>query len=88
MPINVTVSWMIITKIMYISDEQHAKNHKFNFPTGQNLCSRGSKPTCSWVETYVLLVMKQCCLSGNAIKKVFHYVANDSKLPSERPFAV
>lgn len=47
MPINVTVSWMIITKIMYISDEQHAKNHKFTFPTGQSLCSRGSKPTCS-----------------------------------------
>ena len=36
MPINVTVSWMIITKIMYISDEQHTKNHKFTFLCGHD----------------------------------------------------
>ena len=36
MPINVTVSWIIITKIMYISDEQHTKNHKFTFLCGHD----------------------------------------------------
>lgn len=48
MPINVTVSWIIITKIMYFSDEQHTNNHKFTF-----LC--GAKPVFPWVETYVLM---------------------------------